>query len=78
LRRELNRPHARHGKGKRTHGILTWQGAALTLCAFAISIAICAASYRFIEDPLIRSAHRKFSYGKSGRAGNELVAVART
>jgi peptidoglycan/LPS O-acetylase OafA/YrhL len=48
------------------------------LCAFAISIAICAASYRFIEDPLMRSAHRKFSYGKSGRAGNELVAVART
>ena len=60
------------------HGILTWQGGALTLCAFAISIAICAASYRFVEGPLIKSAHRKFGYGKSGRAGSELLAVART
>jgi peptidoglycan/LPS O-acetylase OafA/YrhL len=58
------------------HGILTWQGAALTLCALAISIAICAASYRFIEGPLIKSAHRKFSYGKPGKISEDLrVAV---
>ena len=58
------------------HGILTWQGAALTLCAFAISIAICAASYRFIEGPLIKSAHRKFSFDRRGKISEDLrVAV---
>jgi peptidoglycan/LPS O-acetylase OafA/YrhL len=44
------------------HTILTWRGATLTACTFLISVAICAASYRFIEGPLIRIAHRKFRY----------------
>jgi peptidoglycan/LPS O-acetylase OafA/YrhL len=48
--------------GYDSHTILTWRGAALTLCAFAISVAICAASYRLIEGPLIRMAHRKLTF----------------
>lgn len=44
------------------HTILAWRGAALTACAFVISVAISAGSYRLIEGPLIRLAHRKFSY----------------
>jgi peptidoglycan/LPS O-acetylase OafA/YrhL len=51
------------------HTILTSQGAALTACAFAISVAICAASYRLIEGPLIRMARRKFRYDKAEIAG---------
>jgi len=51
------------------HTILTWRGAALTACAFATSVAICAASYRLIEGPLIRIAHRKFSFDKPERNG---------
>ena len=62
--------------GHDRHGILTWRGAALTLCAFAISVAICAASYRFIEGPLIKSAHRRFSFDKPGKISEDLrVAV---
>jgi len=34
------------------------------ICAFAISVAICAASYRLIEGPLIASAHQKFRFDK--------------
>ena len=37
-------------------------GAALTALAFAISISICVVSYRFLEAPLIRSAHRRFKF----------------
>jgi peptidoglycan/LPS O-acetylase OafA/YrhL len=55
--------------------ILTWQGVALTICAFAISVAICSASYRLIEGPLIRMAHRKFSFGKLKEIGNSLTAT---
>jgi peptidoglycan/LPS O-acetylase OafA/YrhL len=44
--------------------MLTWHGAALMICAFALSVAICAASYRLIEGPLIAMAHRKFSFDK--------------
>ena len=44
------------------HSILTWRGGALTAIAFAISVTICAASYQFVEGPLIRMAHRRFSY----------------
>jgi peptidoglycan/LPS O-acetylase OafA/YrhL len=51
------------------HTILTWRGAALTACAFAISVTICAASYRLIEGPLITMAHRKFSFDKRERSG---------
>jgi peptidoglycan/LPS O-acetylase OafA/YrhL len=54
------------------HSILTWQGAVLTLCAFAISIALCAASYRLMEGPLIRMAHRKFSFGKPSEISEDL------
>jgi peptidoglycan/LPS O-acetylase OafA/YrhL len=52
------------------HTILSWRGAALTAIAFAISVAICAASYRFIEGPLIRMAHRKFRFDAPKTAGN--------
>ncbi|HEX3358176.1 MAG TPA: acyltransferase [Tepidisphaeraceae bacterium] len=55
--------------------ILTWRGLALTICAFAISVAICSASYRFIEGPLIRMAHRKFSFGEPKEIGNSLTAT---
>jgi peptidoglycan/LPS O-acetylase OafA/YrhL len=48
------------------HTILTWQGAALTVCAFALSVAICAASYRLVEGPLIAMAHQRFSFDKRG------------
>ena len=58
--------------GYNQHGILTWQGIALTLCAFAISIALCAASYRFIEGPLIRRAHQKFSFGGARKISEDL------
>lgn len=51
------------------HTILTWRGAALTACAFATSVAICTASYRLIEGPLITMAHRKFNFDKPKRSG---------
>jgi peptidoglycan/LPS O-acetylase OafA/YrhL len=44
--------------------MLTWHGTALMICAFGVSVAICAASYRLIEGPLIAMAHRKFSFDK--------------
>jgi peptidoglycan/LPS O-acetylase OafA/YrhL len=56
--------------------VVTLQGAALTILAFAISIAICIASYRFIEEPLIRMAHRKFNFGKPRNSGNDLLPVS--
>ena len=56
--------------------ILTWQGLALTTCAFAISVAICVASYRFIEGPMIRTAQRKFNFDESKMAGEDLPAAA--
>lgn len=55
--------------------VVTWHGAALTILAFAISIAICVASYRFIEGPLIRMAHRKFTFGKPDNSGKEVVTA---
>jgi peptidoglycan/LPS O-acetylase OafA/YrhL len=57
------------------HTILTWRGAALTACAFAISVAICAASYRFIEGPLIMMARRKFIFDKPERSGKAPIAA---
>jgi peptidoglycan/LPS O-acetylase OafA/YrhL len=60
------------------HTILGWKGAALTIGAFAISVAICSASYTLIEGPLIRMAHRKFTFGKPQKAGNELLTVVNT
>src|SRR5262249_16234076 len=42
--------------------IQTAGGLLLTACAFAISVAICWASYLFIEGPLIRMAHQRFRY----------------
>jgi peptidoglycan/LPS O-acetylase OafA/YrhL len=63
--------------GYKDHTILTWPGAALTICAFPISVAICAASYRFIEGPLIRLAHRKFRYETPRKIGSDtLTAVS--
>jgi peptidoglycan/LPS O-acetylase OafA/YrhL len=56
--------------GYNSHTILSWRGAALTAIAFAISVAICAASYRLIEGPLIRRAHRKFRFDAPVQAGN--------
>lgn len=58
------------------HTVLSWRGAGLTACAFAISVAICAASYRFIEGPLIRMAHRKFSYGTAKETGKDRLTAA--
>jgi peptidoglycan/LPS O-acetylase OafA/YrhL len=48
--------------------MLTWHGTALLICAFALSVAICAASYRLIEGPLIAMAHQKFSFDKRQRS----------
>lgn len=56
--------------------ILTWQGFALMTCAFAISVAICAASYRLIEGPMIRMAHRKFSFDEPKKVGQDMPAAA--
>lgn len=50
--------------GQNNHTILSWQGAALTALALAISVSTCVISYRFIEGPLIAMAHRKFRFGK--------------
>jgi len=63
---------------KSSPAVATWHGVALAILAFAISIAICVASYRFIEGPLIRMAHRKFTFGKPQKAGNELLTVVNT
>lgn len=55
--------------------VVTWQGAALTILALAISIAICVASYRFIEGPLIAMAHRRFTYGRPTKISNDAMAT---
>jgi peptidoglycan/LPS O-acetylase OafA/YrhL len=55
--------------------ILTWQGAALTVCALAISVAICSASYVLIEAPLIRMAHRKYSFGEPKKVSKDLLTA---
>ncbi len=55
--------------------VLTWHGASLTICTFAISIAICSASYLLIEGPLIRMAHRKFSFGEPKEVSKDLLTV---
>jgi peptidoglycan/LPS O-acetylase OafA/YrhL len=44
------------------HTILTWRGVLLTAAALALSIVICSLSYRLVEGPLIRLAHRKFRF----------------
>ena len=38
------------------------QGVAVTVLAFLVSIGICAVSYRYFEQPLIKRGHRKFNY----------------
>jgi peptidoglycan/LPS O-acetylase OafA/YrhL len=48
--------------GYNAHTILTWRGIALTTVALALSIAICTLSYRLVEGPLIRLAHRRFRF----------------
>jgi peptidoglycan/LPS O-acetylase OafA/YrhL len=57
--------------------IATLQGAVLTVLALAISVAICFASYRFFEAPLIMMAHQKYRFGDSPRkAGTKSSVVA--
>jgi peptidoglycan/LPS O-acetylase OafA/YrhL len=56
--------------------VLTWHGASLTIGAFAISVAICSASYLLIEGPLIRMAHRKFSFGEPKEVSKDLLTAA--
>ncbi len=46
--------------------MLTWRGGALMIFAFAVSVAICAASYRLIEGPLIAMAHQRFRFDRRG------------
>jgi peptidoglycan/LPS O-acetylase OafA/YrhL len=60
---------------RQDHTILTWQGAALTLCAFALSVAICAVSYRFFEGPLIKMAHRKFTFDAPKNASKDRLTA---
>ena len=55
--------------------ILTWQGAALTICAFAAAVAISSASSLLIEGPLIGMAHRKFSFGEPKKVSKDLLTV---
>lgn len=45
-----------------TRGIDEPAGAALTMAAFAVSVVICAVSYRYFERPLVRFSHRRFQY----------------
>jgi len=41
----------------------------VAILSFAISVLICVVSYRFLEEPMIRLGHRKFSYQPpAGRA----------
>jgi peptidoglycan/LPS O-acetylase OafA/YrhL len=42
--------------------IETPKGAAVTALAFAISVLICAASFRFFEAPLVKLAHHRFTF----------------
>jgi peptidoglycan/LPS O-acetylase OafA/YrhL len=49
--------------GVEARTILSWQGAALTALAFAVSVAISEASHRLIEKPLIGWAHGKYPFG---------------
>jgi peptidoglycan/LPS O-acetylase OafA/YrhL len=51
------------------------KGATLTICAFAISVAICSASYLLIEGPLIRMAHRKFSFREPKEVSKDLLTA---
>jgi len=69
------------GYGGGNHTITDLAGIALTVCAFAISVAICWASYLLIEGPMINAAHRKFSYGDARDISSEAsaaVVAART
>ena len=60
---------------KRT--IETFEGAALTALALALSVLICFASYRFFEGPRIRMAHRKFRFDDTAQgAGAKPRAAA--
>jgi peptidoglycan/LPS O-acetylase OafA/YrhL len=43
--------------------VSTWKGASLTAMAFALSVALCAASFRFFEAPLIERGHRPVASG---------------
>jgi peptidoglycan/LPS O-acetylase OafA/YrhL len=61
--------------GTAARTVLTAQGVALAGLAFAISVAICAASYRLIEGPLISRAHRKFRFEGSKPVAAMPVAI---
>jgi peptidoglycan/LPS O-acetylase OafA/YrhL len=56
----------------------TFEGAALTALALSLSVLICFASYRFLEGPLIRMAHRKFRFDEAPQsvdAGSRAAAA---
>jgi peptidoglycan/LPS O-acetylase OafA/YrhL len=57
--------------GYDSHTIMSWQGGALTALALAISVLISSLSYRLVEGPLIRLAHRKFRFGAPTTIGND-------
>lgn len=44
------------------HTILTFQGALVTTLAFLASLAICNASHRWLEGPMIRYGHERFRF----------------
>ncbi|MGA3067688.1 MAG: acyltransferase, partial [Tepidisphaeraceae bacterium] len=48
--------------------LLDWPGAVLTLVSLAITLALAAASFRFLESPILRLG-RRAKYGEAGEAG---------
>jgi len=52
----------------------TTTGAMVAAVSFALSVAICAISYKFFERPLVRFAHKRFQYQKSAPAGLRAAA----
>ncbi|MBR0846712.1 acyltransferase [Bradyrhizobium diazoefficiens] len=56
---------------KASRDVSTWQGLAVAICAFALSVAICWLSARFFEVPLVRFAHRHFRYGQDGERATQ-------
>ena len=55
--------------------VTTWEGAGLRIVAFAISVAACAASYRYFEGPLIRYAHQRFQFAKRTQTASARTAT---
>jgi peptidoglycan/LPS O-acetylase OafA/YrhL len=53
--------------------VTTWEGAGLRIVSFAISVALCAASYRYFERPLIRYAHQRFQFTERGHSAQTVT-----